>query len=108
MGQQESLRVRVGAALRAQRGQWGLSQERLAHRVGFTTRYISGLERGEFNLTLDTFDELARVLGVDPIALLNGQIREELPAQRDAPADANPAGRGPRRGVRAIDLRSEP
>lgn len=103
MGQQESLRVRVGAALRAQRGRWGISQERLAHRVGFTTRYISGLERGEFNLTLDTLDELARVLGVDPIALLNGQTRDALPEQRDAPADANPAGRGPRRGARTTE-----
>ena len=90
---QESLKVRIGAALRAQRQHWGLSQEKLAHRVGLTTRYIAGLERSEFNVTVDTLDELARILGVDPVALLNGKLRDDLPEQRDAPADANPVKR---------------
>lgn len=90
---QESLKVRIGAALRAQRQHWGLSQEKLAHRVGLTTRYIAGLERSEFNVTVDTLDELARILGVDPVALLNGELRDDLPERRDAPADANPVKR---------------
>lgn len=91
--EQDSLKTRIGTALRAQRNHWGLSQERLAHRVGLTTRYIAGLERSEFNVTVDTLDELARILGVDPVALLNGELRDELPEQRDAPADANPVKR---------------
>ncbi|MGO1539791.1 MAG: helix-turn-helix domain-containing protein [Leucobacter sp.] len=91
--EQDSLKIRIGAALRAQRNHWGLSQEKLAHRVGLTTRYIAGLERSEFNVTVDTLDELARILGVDPVALLNGELRDELPEQRDAPADANPVKR---------------
>lgn len=90
---QESLKTRIGTALRAQRSHWGLSQERLAHRVGLTTRYVAGLERSEFNVTVDTLDELARILGIDPVALLNGELRDELPEQRDAPADANPVKR---------------
>ena len=89
----ETLKARIGSALRAQRKHWGLSQERLAQRVGLTTRYIAGLERSEFNVTVDTLDELARILGVDPVALLNGELREDLPEQRDAPADANPVKR---------------
>lgn len=91
----ESLKSRVGSRIRAQRLHWGLSQERLAHRVGLTTRYVAGLERGEFNLTLDTLDELTKILGVDPCSLLNGELREELPLQRDAPSDANPVKRRP-------------
>ncbi len=89
----ESLKERIGAALRAQRNHWGLSQERLAQRIGITTRYIAGLERSEFNVTVDTLDELARKLGVDPVALLNGELRDDLPDKRDAPADANPVKR---------------
>lgn len=97
--QQDSLKTKIGTALRAQRKRWGLSQERLAQRVGLTTRYIAGLERSEFNVTVDTLDELARILGVDPVELLNGELRDELPEQRDAPADANPVKRRSAKGA---------
>lgn len=104
--EQDSLKTKIGAALRAQRNHWGLSQERLAQRVGLTTRYIAGLERSEFNVTVDTFDELARILGVDPVALLNGELRDDLPEQRDAPADANPVKRRSKNGSRDLTLGS--
>ncbi|MFD1201993.1 helix-turn-helix domain-containing protein [Leucobacter albus] len=102
--EQDSLKTKIGAALRAQRNHWGLSQERLAQRVGLTTRYIAGLERSEFNVTVDTLDELARILGLDPVALLNGELRDELPEQRDAPADANPVKRRRKNASRASAL----
>ena len=89
----DSLKAKIGAALRAQHKHWDLSQERLVQRVGSTTRYIAGLERSEFNITVDTLDELARILGVDPVALLNWELREDLLKQGDAPADAKPVKR---------------
>lgn len=36
-----------------------------------TVRYLAGIERGERNLTLDSVDDLAQRLGVDPIDLLS-------------------------------------
>lgn len=92
-GVNDSLRHRLGTALRAQRKHWGKTQERLAEDVGFTSRYYAGLERGERNVSLDTLDEICRVLGLDPVTLLAGQIVDRYPKKRAAPTDANPVKR---------------
>ncbi len=89
----ESLRRRLGAGLRAQREHWRMTQEQLAERIGVTPRYLAALERGERNVTLDTFDEYAGFLGLDAQALLTGELRDELPVVRARPVDANPKGR---------------
>ncbi|GAB2554465.1 helix-turn-helix domain-containing protein [Leucobacter ruminantium] len=89
----ESLRHRLGAGLRAQREHWTLTQEQLAERIGVTPRYLAALERGERNVTMDTFDEYAKLLGVDATGLLAGEVKDKLPAVRQRPADANPKGR---------------
>lgn len=89
----ESLRRRLGAGLRGQREHWGLTQEQLAERIGVTPRYLAALERGERNVTMDTFDEYAGLLGLDAQALLAGETHDELPAARARPVDANPKGR---------------
>lgn len=96
-----TLRTRLGTALRAQRKHWRLSQEKLAEHVGFTPRYYAGLERGERNISLDTLDEVARILGLDPVALLAGQQVDHLPAERTAPADANPVKRNAKKKAAA-------
>ncbi|MBL3700359.1 helix-turn-helix domain-containing protein [Leucobacter luti] len=89
----DSLRKKLGAGLLAQRRHWGLTQEQLAERIGVTPRYLAALERGERNVTLDTFGEYAGYFGLDTQALLTGELRDELPPQRARPADANPKGR---------------
>lgn len=89
----DSLRNRLGAGLLAQRRHWGLTQEQLAERIGVTPRYLAALERGERNVTLDTFGEYAGFLGLDTLQLLSGELTDELPPQRTRPADANPKGR---------------
>lgn len=88
-----TLRRRLGDGLRAQRLHWGITQEQLAERIGVTPRYLAALERGERNVTLDTFDEYAALLGLDVRALLASEVHDELPATRARPADANPKGR---------------
>ena len=60
----------VGRNLRAYRLERGLSQEDFAEVVGVHRTYMGGLERGERNLTLQSLERLAEVLGVDPIELL--------------------------------------
>lgn len=55
--------------LRQERG-WG-SQEAFAHHVELDRTYISGLERGRRNPTLDVIVKLARGLDVTPSELLS-------------------------------------
>jgi transcriptional regulator with XRE-family HTH domain len=50
--------------LRKARQVKGLSQEALAHAAGLDRSYVSGLERGEFNVSLVALAKLARAAGV--------------------------------------------
>jgi transcriptional regulator with XRE-family HTH domain len=50
----------------------GLSQEKLAELASLHRTYISLVERGERNITIDNMEKLATALGV--------QLRELLPA----------------------------
>lgn len=52
------------------REQVGISQEALAHDIDMSRRYLSGIERGEANPSLDQIVRLADGLGVEPAALL--------------------------------------
>ncbi|HRO33916.1 MAG TPA: helix-turn-helix transcriptional regulator [Brevundimonas sp.] len=56
--------------LRSDRGQ---SQERLAADTGIDRAYLSELERGQGNATLDIIDRLAAHLGVEPVEFLAPQ-----------------------------------
>ena len=56
--------------LRSERGQ---SQERLAADTGIDRAYLSELERGQGNATLDIIDRLATHLDVGPAELLAAQ-----------------------------------
>lgn len=70
-------RVAFGERLRELRQERGLSQEGFAHHVGLDRTYVSGLERGRRNPTLDVIVKLAEALEVQPAALL--ERREMLP-----------------------------
>lgn len=64
-------RVAFGKRLRDLRQDHGWSsQEDFAHHVGLDCTYISGLERGRRNPTLDIIVKLAHGLGVTPSDLL--------------------------------------
>ncbi len=60
----------VGRNLRAYRLERGLSQEDFAEVVGVHRTYMGGLERGERNLTLQSLERIAEVLGVEPRELM--------------------------------------
>lgn len=51
--------------LRRQRTALGLSQENLAVDADVDRSYVSGIERQEFNPTVDILDKLARALSID-------------------------------------------
>lgn len=62
---------RVGHRIRKARQARKLSQEALAHTANLDRSYVSGLERGEFNISLVALYRLARALDV-PLATLVG------------------------------------
>jgi len=55
--------VALGAALCELRTEQGYSQERFAHHAGIDRSYYGAVERGEFNVTLDTIIKIADGLG---------------------------------------------
>lgn len=59
----------VGGRIRNARLKKGLSQEALAHIADMDRSYVSGLERGEFNVSLLALSKIARGLGV-PLSML--------------------------------------
>lgn len=56
--------ILLGQAIRAQREQLGLSQEKLAEQCGFDRTYISMLERGKRNPSLLNLLKLAKGLQI--------------------------------------------
>jgi transcriptional regulator with XRE-family HTH domain len=58
-----------GERIRALRQNRGLSQERLAELAGIHRTYLSSLERGERNVSLDNIYAIAEALGVSPAEL---------------------------------------
>jgi len=60
----------LGENLRLLRHARGRSQQEFAHDLGYDRTYLSSVERGERNLTLDSVSKLADQLGVEPLDLL--------------------------------------
>jgi len=62
-----------GDNLRAARLKAGLTQAELGSRVGRSQQYISLVEVGRENLTIDTMSMLAAIVGQDVITMLQQQ-----------------------------------
>ena len=60
----------LGRNVRAWREARAISQEQLAHDLGYHRTYIGGIERGERNLSLKSVEKLAEQLDVEPVTLL--------------------------------------
>ena len=59
-----------GQAVRRKRERLGMSQEKLGLKAGLDRTYISGIERGVRNPTLNTIWKLADTLSTTPSSLL--------------------------------------
>lgn len=79
-------RAVLGTQLRAVRRHRGLTQESLAERAGMNRSYLSGIERSQHNVPLDTVCRLAWALGMDVRDLLSptppGTDRRRRPRRR--------------------------
>ncbi|HUA73819.1 MAG TPA: helix-turn-helix transcriptional regulator [Solirubrobacteraceae bacterium] len=62
--------VALGAAARALRAERGLAQEALAKRAEIDRSYYGAIERGEFNVSLETLVKVAMALEVSAAELL--------------------------------------
>jgi len=58
------IRTRFGIVVRARRNELGISQEDFAERAGLHRTYISDLERGQRNVSLENIEKLARALSL--------------------------------------------
>jgi transcriptional regulator with XRE-family HTH domain len=67
---QITARARFAVNLRSARLANGFSQEELAARAGLHRNYIGSVERNEKNISIDSMERLAIVLGVDVVDLL--------------------------------------
>ena len=61
---QADIKVLFGKAVRRRRRELDLSQEVLAERAGMNRTYVSSVERGERNPTLESIDQFARALNI--------------------------------------------
>lgn len=66
------VRVAFGNAVRKRRRDAGLSQEALAHLASLDRTYISGIERGVRNPSLENIVRIAEGLGARPDQLFEG------------------------------------
>ena len=57
-------RQRLAHAIRTARRRRGISQERLAAAAGIHRTYMSAIERGKVNISLEVADRLARAMGI--------------------------------------------
>lgn len=71
-GDMANYRKILGTNLREARKAANLSQEALALEIGIDRTYISGIERGVRNPSLDVIVKLAERVGVEPGRLLAG------------------------------------
>jgi transcriptional regulator with XRE-family HTH domain len=62
--------VALGAAARSLRIERGLPQEAFAAHAGMDRSYYGAIERGEFNVTLDTIVKIAHALEIPAATLL--------------------------------------
>jgi transcriptional regulator with XRE-family HTH domain len=58
------IKILFGKAVRRRRRELDLSQEVLAERAGMNRTYVSSVERGERNPTLESIDHFARALDI--------------------------------------------
>ncbi len=79
--QTSPLSKQLGACIRELRLQTGLSQVEFGERCGFYQTYLSRVERGLANPTINAIEVLANALGLTVFELFD-RVREQVPVAR--------------------------
>jgi len=66
----EDIKLKLGRNIRETRIKEGYSQEELASRCGLHRTYISDVERGERNVSVENIEKIAKALKTEPNELL--------------------------------------
>ena len=87
------------ANVRRFREKRGLTQQRLAERLGADLRWIQRIEAGERDVSISSLSRIARALKVRPAYLLRkAQLRSRAPGRPKGPPRPSPKKkRGPKR-----------
>ena len=67
----------IGSKIKNARTKLGLSQKDLADKLGLTSSFISQLESNQISPSLNSFFQLADVLGISPASLLQNEKKSE-------------------------------
>ena len=91
-----NLKTLLGMAIKTQRASLGISQEELAHRAGLHRTYVSDLERGARNPSIESIEKLAGALQISVSNLFEGagngsrsRQMEEILLVQDNPRDVD-------------------
>ena len=66
----DDIKLKLGRKIRETRVKEGYSQEELASRCGLHRTYISDIERGERNVSIENIEKIAKALKTEPNELL--------------------------------------
>jgi transcriptional regulator with XRE-family HTH domain len=72
----DELRAALGQVIRAERTKRGLTQQQLAEKSGLHYTYVSMLERGQRNPSIEIVAALGQALGVEGSSLLRKAERK--------------------------------
>lgn len=67
----------IGSKIKDARARLGMSQKDLADKIGLTSSFISQLENNQISPSLNSFFQLADVLGINPTSLLQSNKKTE-------------------------------
>ena len=70
-----SLRNIIKTNIKYYRIKKNLTQEDLAEKVNLTSKYISDLERGVFNVSLKKLEQIANVLNIENVETLENSLK---------------------------------
>jgi Predicted transcriptional regulators len=74
------IRIEFGQRIKELRARSGMSQEHLAYRAGLDRSYISGVERGERNVSIVNIEKIASALQISVAYLFSGERFSPTPA----------------------------
>lgn len=74
-----NIRKVVGANVKYYRFLIGYTQEQLAEKCDLSPRYISDIENANGNIPIDTLENIAKYLKIEPYLLVKEQKHQHLP-----------------------------
>ncbi len=73
--------TKIGRVIRIQRELQRLSLESLAGKAGISYQYLSGIETGKENFTIQVLESLSTALGVSVEQLITGSVMQAIPSE---------------------------